>query len=140
MKKMQQFIINLIPVILLLCSSILFSQSFNGNYKSFSTSYSDVNHSKNDYFENSEFNIYMSNDFIGIQDVRIPKNILLYQITQKVVQTNNLYVYNDSKKVGEDLKTSFTVTFYFKNNQLNLMVSNDQFSQVFNDLKQQSNE
>lgn len=124
-------------ILILLFTSCTKAQDFTGNYKSYSTSFSNETNPEQNFKEQAEFNLSITPNNIIIQDVKMPDKMLTYTITKPLEQLNELYVYNDCINEHLKSKTTSTLTFYRKDSKLNLMVSNEQYSQVFFDLKQQ---
>lgn len=132
--------------ILLIYSLISSSQNFSGIYTSMHTSFLDNINSNNNFKENTLFNISIvydsiniKNNYILIKDPRIPKTVLSYKINKKVEKippneyTNSSYVFRDCLNTNTK-QLSEIVIYYNKQNELNLMISNDKFSQAFKKL------
>lgn len=110
------------------------------------TSFLDNINSNNNFKENTLFNISIVYDstnieknYILIQDPRIPKTVLSYKLNKKAVKlpsneyTNSSYVFNGCLNTNTN-QLSEIVIYYNKQNELNLMISNDKFSQAFKKL------
>lgn len=132
--------------ILLIYSLISSSQNFSGNYTSMHTSFLDNINSNNNFKENTLFNISIvydsiniKNNYILIQDPRIPKKVLSYKLNKKVEKmptneyANSSYVFRGC--LNTNTKQLFEIIIYYnKQNDLNLMISDDKFSQAFKKL------
>jgi hypothetical protein len=132
--------------ILLSYSIIGIAQNFNGVYTSFQTSFNDIRDSKNNFKENTLFNITIvydstkkENSYILIQDPRIPKKILTYKLKKQCVKmpsdeyTIASYVFKDCLNVNTKSITDIVI-YYNKQNELNLMVADNKSSQAFKKL------
>lgn len=124
------------PLLLLLFFSyIVASQNFNGSYKSYLTSFkSEIDSAKN-FKEKAEFNLSVTDTYITIQDIRLPQKPLIYKCKKPLKKLFNLYI--KEKCTNEHLEDDSVseITFYKKENRLNLMVSDNTSSQVFFNLK-----
>jgi hypothetical protein len=122
------------------------SQNFNGSYTSMQTSFNDIKDSKNNFKENTLFNITIvydstkiGNSYILIQDPRIPKKVLTYKIKKQVVKmpsdenTISSYIFKNCLNSNTNLITDIVI-YYNKQNELNLMVADDKGSQAFKKL------
>ena len=96
-----------ITTFFLLFTLRIVSQNFNGSYSSMQTSFFDSKNSKNNFKENTLFNITVvydtakiANSYILIQDPRIPKKVLTYKIKKQFVKmpsdeyTISSYIFN----------------------------------------------
>lgn len=122
------------------------SQNFNGSYTSMQTSFNDLKDSKNNFKENTLFNITIvydsmkiGNSYILIQDPRIPKKVLTYKIENKFVKmasddyTISSYIFKNCIDTNTN-SISDIVIYYNKQNELNLMVADNKSSQAFKKL------
>lgn len=122
------------------------SQNFNGSYTSMQTSFNDLKDSKNNFKENTLFNITIvydstkvGNSYVLIQDPRIPKKVLTYKIKKKFVKmpsdeyTISSYIFKDCLNTNTNSLTD-VVIYYNKQNELNLMVADNKSSQAFKKL------
>ncbi|CAA0236353.1 hypothetical protein [Tenacibaculum maritimum] len=118
-------------LIFLLASINLVSQNFNGKYKSYLTSFKNELDSTKNYKEKAEFNLLITDVYIVIQDIRLPEKPLIYKCKKPLKSLPNLYV--KEKCINEHLEnnSTSTITFYRKENNLNLMTSDINSSQVF---------
>ncbi|KAF9659600.1 hypothetical protein ABHQ57_03935 [Tenacibaculum sp. ZH5_bin.1] len=118
-------------LIFLLASINLVSQNFNGKYKSYLTSFKNELDSTKNYKEKAEFNLLITDNYIAIQDIRLPKKPLIYKCKKPLRKMFNLYV--KEKCINEHLEnnSTSTITFYKKRNKLNIMVSDNNSSQIF---------
>lgn len=124
-------------LLLLLFSNIVASQNFNGEYKSYTTSFkSEIDSTKN-YKEKVEFNLSVTDVYIVIQDVRQSKKPLIYKCKVPLKKMFNIYVKEECVNEHLENNSTSTITFYKKENRLNLMVSDSLSSQVFFNLKKQ---
>lgn len=131
-----------ITLLLLLITFTTYSQDFNGEYKSYETSYRSNIDSTQNFVEKTEFKIFISinenEGYIICQDPRIPNKLLEYRIASKVNKIQENYFYKNC--INEHLKNNSTsdIVFYFdKEDNLNVMISNEKHSQVFKDLIKQ---
>ncbi len=123
------------------------AQSFNGEYISYKTSYKDEVKAENNFIEETKFNISVfinekrdEGDII-VQDPRTPQKLLAYRIVRfkKEIKHNSL-IFNIYEATAEhlDAKPIEIITFYTdEQDNLNLMISDEKFSQVFFDLAPQ---
>ena len=122
------------------------SQNFNGSYTSMQTSFNDTKDSKNNFKENTLFNIIivydstkLGNSYVLIQDPRIPKKVLTYKIEKKFVKmpsdeyTISSYIFKDCLNTNTNSITDIVI-YYNKQNELNLMVADNKSSQAFKKL------
>ena len=122
------------------------SQNFTGSYTSTQTSFNDIKDSKNNFKENTLFNITIvydstkiGNSYILIQDPRIPKKVLTYKIKKKFVKmpsdeyTISSYIFKDCLNTNTNSITDIVI-YYNKQNELNLMVADNKSSQAFKKL------
>ncbi|MFE8423757.1 hypothetical protein ABHQ57_06855 [Tenacibaculum sp. ZH5_bin.1] len=118
-------------LIFLLTSINLASQNFNGKYKSYLTSFKDELDSTKNYKEKAEFNLLITDKYIAIQDIRLPEKLLIYKCKKPLRKLFNLYV--KEKCINEHLEnnSTSTITFHKKRNRLNIMVSDNNSSQIF---------
>ena len=129
----------LILYILTFNSFISFSQNFNGNYKSYETSFISNTNSETNFTENSEFNIFVgiinNQGYIICQDPRIPNKLLIFNISSSPIELENKYIFkNCANDYLADNSSSDIIFYYDDNGNLNLMISNNKSSQVFKDL------
>ena len=117
-------------LLLLLFSNIVASQNFNGEYKSYLTSFKNELDNTKNYKEKAEFNLLITDTYIVIQDIRLPEKPLIYKCKKPLKSLPNLYV--KEKCINEHLEnnSTSTITFYRKENNLNLMTSDINSSQV----------
>lgn len=143
MFKMKYFI--LLFCVLKFCAGN--AQNFNDTYTSMATSYYDPDNNANSFKENSLFNIsivYKKGEkvlgYILIQDPRIPKKVLSYEIKKELVKVtfpNETTIYYTFKKcfnVNRNITTDIEL-YYDKQNKLNLMIYDGNTSQAFLNLK-----
>ena len=126
-----------------LCSA----QNFNGTYRSMETSYYDPDNKANSFKENALFNISIvykkgkkQIGYILIQDSRVPKKILRYEITNELVkitfpdESTVFYIFKKCLNVNRKTTTDIEL-YYDKQNKLNFMIYDGNKSQMFFDLK-----
>ena len=133
---------------LLLCcffvGSILYSQSFQGEYRSNKTSFKDEINPENSFIEETGFNILIvpknegKDGLIIIQGPRIPKKAVIYSIVDFLGEMDEgnrkLHLFKvKSEHISEE--ESIIVIYLNKEENLNLMVSNEESSQTFFNLK-----
>jgi hypothetical protein len=136
----------LYTIILLSYTMLGISQNFNGSYTSMQTSFSDIKDSKNNFKENTLFNITIvydsakiENSYVLIQDPRIPKKVLTYKIRKKYIKipsdeyTITSYIFKDCINTNTNSVTDLVI-YYNKQNELNLMVADNNSSQAFKKL------
>jgi len=133
-------LISFLLVVLITITS--YSQDFNGDYRSYETSYKSEIDSTQNFVEKTDFKIFVSIDkddgYIFCQDPRIPDKLLQYRITTEVINLQNNYIFkNTINDHLNDNTTSDIVFYYDTQNNLNLMISNTKASQVFKDLVKQ---
>jgi hypothetical protein len=137
----------IILYLLLFLSLTTYSQHFNGNYTSGSTSYKDDVNADNNFREDTKFNIAVFIDEsikdgrVVIQDPRLPNKLLIYKVIARTDYTEVdgrwIAIY-DCIADHLDNQNKETLTFYIsKQNELNLMVSNSTSSQMFFNLNKQ---
>lgn len=129
----------------ILINTICYSQNFNGDYRSYKTSFRDNVDAENNFVEETEFRIAVlineeqDDGRIVIQDPRIPAKLLIYKVIDYLGvlkdngNTNYLY-----KCITEHLDNPVetTIVFYYPiDKKLSLMVYNEKSSQVFFDLE-----
>lgn len=137
---------NSIIVFFTILTTVCFSQNFNGSYTSMQTSFNDFKDSKNNFKENTLFNITIvydttktGNSYILIQDPRIPKKVLTYKIKKRFVKipsdeyTISSYIFKDCINTNTSSITDIVI-YYNKQNELNLMVADNISSQAFKKL------
>lgn len=101
----------LVILLILFITTISFSQNFNGDFRSFKTSFKDISNPSNNFTSNSEFRIAVMIDknqddgSIVIQDPRIPNKLLVYQVIEgsastKVIITERIVEESKKKKEG----------------------------------------
>lgn len=133
--------------IIFLFSLIGKAQSFNGEYISYKTSFKDDNNSDKSFIEETIYNIaiFIEEDSIEgriiIQDPRIPKQLIIYKVSslKGFTQFDDRWIaiYNclSDHLVNQE---QVTLTFYIsEQNQLNLLVLNNNSSQMFFNLEKQ---
>ena len=138
---------NCITIFLFLITACGISQNLNGNYTSTLTSFNDVKNSDNNFNEETLFTITInydstkknSNNYILIQDPRTPDQTLTYEIQKKSVKIPSSKLINSSYLFKDclNLKTKAIydiVIYYNKQNELNLMISDKNYSQAFKKL------
>jgi len=137
---MKKILITLI----LLFNTICYSQNFNGDFRSFKTSFQDFSSTENNFIEETEFKIEVlinnnNNGRIVIQDPRIPKKLLIYKVSDYlgVLKDKGItsYLY---KCTSDHLINPIEVKliFYYPiDKKLSLMVYSEESSQAFFDLK-----
>jgi hypothetical protein len=121
--------------------SIGYSQNFNGDFRSYKTSFQDFSSTKNNFVEETEFKIAViinenNNDGrIVIQDPRIPKKLLVYKVITYLgeVEDNGIisFLFNG---ITDHLQNPIEVNlvfYYPKDKKLSLMVYSKETSQVF---------
>jgi len=134
----------LLFVLILVFNTICYSQNFNGDYRSYKTSFEDFSSTENNFIEETEFRIAVfidENGTVGdiiILDPRIPKKLLAYQVLDYLgkLEDNRFisYLYKCKTEHLESTK-EVILTFYFPiDKKLSLMVSDENSSQVFFDL------
>lgn len=125
-------------LIFYLTSITLISQNFNGEYKSYLTSFKSEIDSLKNYKEKAEFNLLITDVYIVIQDVRLPKKPLIYKCKKPLKKLFNLFIKEKCiNKHLEDDSVSI-ITFYKKENRLNLIISDNTSNQMFFNLKLES--
>lgn len=131
--------------IIYLFTTLSYSQNFNGDYRSYKTSFRDNVDAENNFVEETEFRIAVliqengKDGRLVIQNPRIPDKLLIYKVVTYLGvlkdsgKTNYLY-----KCLTEHLDNPLetTIVFYYTTDKkLNLMVYDKESSQVFFDLK-----
>jgi len=124
--------------------SICYSQNFNGDFRSYKTSFQDFSSTKNNFIEETEFKIAViinenNNDGrIVIQDPRIPKKLLVYKVITYLGEVEDdgiiSFLFNG---ITDHLQNPIEVNlvfYYPKDKKLSLMVYSKETSQVFFDL------
>jgi hypothetical protein len=124
--------------------SIGYSQNFNGDFRSYKTSFQDFSSTKNNFIEETEFKIAViinenNNDGrIVIQDPRIPKKLLVYKVITYLGEVEDdgiiSFLFNG---ITDHLQNPIEVNlvfYYPKDKKLSLMVYSKETSQVFFDL------
>ena len=131
---------------LFLVISFGYSQNFNGDYRSNSTSFKSEIDSTQNFREETLFNVAIIIDdikdsMIAIQDPRIPEKLLIYKIESYTGILNNkgydMHIY---KAITEHLTTPKEITivlYHDLDKNLNIMVSSSESSQTFFDLEKQ---
>lgn len=134
----------------LLCSLLMLfigitanSQEFNGRYTSDYTSFKDNLNPDNNFRETTRFNIAIEFEneigIVAIQDPRIPDKILVYGMEQaldKIEIDGTIYYRYESVALHAENLIENLITLYRSNSgELNLMVLNDDYSQMFHALK-----
>jgi len=136
-------------VVLAFTGIMVNAQNFNGNYKSYKTSFLDRHDASLNFKENSEHNIAVAiertDDIYGyviLQDPRIPHVLLTYEIVSDVdvFKHEGITMYTYKAKAMHLKKPKDTkVIFYVKeDNSLNLMIDDDDSSQAWLRLEKQS--
>ena len=123
---------------------MVYSQSFEGEYISHKTSFKDEINSENSFIEETEFNIIIvpktveKEGVIIIHDPRIPKKNLIYSIVDSIGKLTDRqiksYIFQCRSEHTNEQESMITLYLNEKEN-LSLMVSNAESSQVFFDLK-----
>jgi hypothetical protein len=121
------------------------AQNFNGDYRSYKTSFQDFSSTKNNFIEETEFRIAVliqengKDGRVAIQDPRIPYKLLIYKVTEYIGELENegikLFLY---KCIPDhlDIPIETILTFNLNTkNELSLMVYDDDSSQYFFNLK-----
>jgi hypothetical protein len=128
-----------ITFILFFITQYLVSQNFNGDYKSYKTSFKSEIDTTQNFIEKTEFNLSITNEYIIIQDPRIPKKLLIYKCNKPLKKLFDVFIKEDcvNEHLGNSSKTNLTL--YKIKDKLNLMLSDDKSSQMFFDLKLQIN-
>lgn len=130
-------------LILLICFAAK-AQDFKGTYTAEGTSFKDNFKPENNFRENSKFNIaviFENSDKgrVAIQDPRIPEKILIYEIQkflEKIEQNKISYHIYQAQSLHTINPIKTQLVFYRKTDgELNLMVSDDESSQLFRSLK-----
>tara|TARA_R110001583_G_scaffold125021_6_gene276488 strand:- start:271 stop:693 length:423 start_codon:yes stop_codon:yes gene_type:complete len=135
---------NIFKVYILFFVITSYSQNFNGDYRSYKTSFEDFSSTKNNFIEETEFRIAVfinkngTDGDIIIQDPRIPKKLLAYKVMDYIGKLEDdgiiSYLYKCKTEHLESTK-EVILTFYFPiDKKLSLMVSDENSSQVFFDL------
>jgi hypothetical protein len=137
----------LLMVSMLFITYVGLAQNFNGTYTSMATSYYDPDNKVNSFKENALFNISIVYEngkkpigYILIQDPRIPKKVLKYEITNELVkitfpnETTVFYTFKKCLNVNRNTTNDIEL-YYDKQNKLNLMIYDGNTSQMFFDLK-----
>lgn len=137
--------------ILLSITILGISQNFNGIYTSMYTSYLDTKNNANNFTENTLFNVSIkyddpikSDNYISVQDPRIPNKVLTYKIQKKIVKmpssanTTSSYIFKNCINVNTKVITDIVI-YYNKKNELNLMVEDERSSQAFKKLIKSKN-
>lgn len=130
-------------LMLFLVSTCIYAQNLNGEYISSRTSYIDNKDSNDNFTENNRFDVFVfieesnADGRVLVHDARIPEKVLMYKIKSLIDSSNNddyqFYIY--SCETLHTNKTEDTLVFYIKENVINLMIRDDNSSQVFHDLK-----
>lgn len=125
--------------------NIGYAQNFNGDYKSYKTSFKSELDSTKNFIDKSTFNIAvlineLKNDGrIVIQDQRIPNKLLIYKVNSYLGKLKDngtdLYLYKCKTNHLDILEEVTLVLYYDKSKDLNLMINDKESSQVFFDLK-----
>lgn len=118
-------------LIFYLTSITLISQNFNGEYKSYLTSFKNEIDSLKNYKEKAEFNLLITDVYIVIQDIRLPKKPLIYKCKVPLKKMFNIYVKEDCVNEHLENYSTSTITFYREENKLNIMISDKDSSQIF---------
>ena len=136
----------IIFIFLAVCPLLLYGQIPNGEYVSLKTSYKNNTLNDNNFIEESRFNISIqfdeiaSNSKIIIQDIRIPKKLLMYEIIKEIDYPMKNDSINSYKCFVSHINNKIvtTVTFHRnKRNQINLLISDNHSSQMFFNLLRQ---
>ena len=118
----------------------IYSQNFEGEYRSHKTSFNDEINPENSFVEETDFNILIiptkneKEGLIIIQDPRIPYKNLIYTIESFIGELTDGSIKSQLFKVRSEHTTeeSSIITIYTnKKGSQNLMVSNSKSSQVF---------
>lgn len=133
----------LLLFLLLLATQLIVSQDYNGKFISDETSYKDEINPENNFVEQTRNYIIVqiegNEGGVICQDPRIPDKVLAYRITEEVDALGDLmFIFRNC--VNEHLGDGSTSTLTFYKDEagdLNLMISTENDSQVFNDLVRQ---
>lgn len=124
----------------------LFSQSINGEYLSFKTSYKDEVNKSNDFVEESKFNIAIhvtkeGDGRVVVQDPRIPRKLLIYKIKGLLEDLSDdntfLKIFNCVSEHLDVYKEEKIVLYTDGSQRLNLMISDINSTQMFFDLRKE---
>ena len=125
-------------------NSTLYSQAFHGEYISHKTSFKDEINPEKSFIEENQnniliiFEIDIHHGIFVFQDSKIPDNILSYEVFdfEDKVKENDLiaYIFNCKPLHINSLTKTQIVMYYDKEGNLNIMISDDNSSQVFHDL------
>lgn len=131
----------------ILLNAICYSQNFNGDYRSFKTSFRDNVKTENNFIEETEFRIAVliqengKDGRIAIQDPRIPDKLLIYKVIDYLGvlkdNGNTNYLYKCITEHLDNPVETIIVFYYPIDKKLSLMVNNEKSSQVFFDLELQ---
>jgi len=129
-------------LLIILTTTTSYSQDFNGDYKSYETSFKSEIDSTENFIEKTENRIVVriekGDGFVLCQDPRIPNKVLQYRITSEAIILLNTYIYKNSiQEHLNDDSVCDIVLYYDDQNNLNLMISDSKSSQVFKDLVKQ---
>lgn len=121
-----------------------YSQNFNGDFRSYKTSFQDFSSTENNFIEETEFKIAVlinkNNDDgrIVIQDPRIPEKLLIYKVVNYLGILKDKGIISYLYKCTTDHLINpieVTLVFYYPiDKKLSLMVSSEESSQAFFDL------
>jgi len=121
-----------------------YAQNFNGDYRSYKTSFQDFSSTKNNFIEETEFKISVqinkNNDDgrIVIQDPRIPEKLLIYKVIDSLGMLKDKGIISYLYKCTTDHLINpieVTLVFYYPiDKKLSLMVYSKETSQAFFDL------
>jgi hypothetical protein len=101
-----------ITFILFFITQYLVSQNFNGDYKSYKTSFKSEIDTTQNFIEKTEFNVSITNEYIIIQDPRIPKKLLIYKCNKPLNKLFDVFIKENctSEHLGDN--STSTITFY----------------------------
>lgn len=125
---------------ILLTSPFVFTQNFNGSYKSEGISFANHEDPTQNFIEENTFNIsvgiFGDEGYVACQDPRLPDKILIYQVNSAAVELEGKYIYWKclNEHIG-DGSASNLVFYDDDHGNLNLMISSGNTSQVFRDLE-----
>lgn len=125
--------------ILFFITHYLVPPNFNGDYKSYKTSFKSEIDTTQNFIEKTEFNVSITSEHIVIQDPRIPKKLLIYKCDKPLKKLFDVFIKENCINEHLENNTASTITFYKKEDKFNLMLSDNKSSQVFFDLKLQIN-
>ena len=133
----------LLPI-LIFFYTICSAQNFNGDFKSYKTSFKDNVNTENNFVEETEFKIAVQinekqdDGRVVIQDPRIPDKLLIYKVIDYLGilkdNGNTNYLYKCLTEHLDNPVETIIVFYYPTDKKLSLMVYNEISSQAFFDL------